>query len=123
MAVAKILVIDDEPVLSGNIKTYLELHGYDCLSVSNGQEGLQMIQSKKPDLLVLDILMPNMDGYTMLHELKKRGRIIPCIVLTAREKLKDLFEMENISRFMTKPVDLGKLKETIEEILREKKET
>ena len=87
----KIILIDDEPDFVSNVQSYFEMHGYECLAACNGQEGLDLIEKERPSLVILDILMPNMDGYTMLRELKKRKINMRCIVMTAKEKLKDLF--------------------------------
>jgi len=119
---AKILLIDDEPVFSNNFKAYMQMNEYWCQLAANGTEGMEKVFAEKPDVIILDILMPNMDGFTLLRELKKRGQTTPCIILTAREKLKDLFETEHIARFVSKPVELAKLKEIIEAVLREAKE-
>lgn len=123
METKKILLIDDEPIFCGNFKSYMGMHGYECDIAANGKEGMEKIMASKPALIILDILMPNMDGYTMLRELKKNNISIPCIVLTAREKLKDLFEMERVSHFISKPVEMAKLKGIVDEVLQtEKKE-
>jgi DNA-binding response OmpR family regulator len=113
----KIVLIDDEPDFVQNVQSYFEMHGYECLAACNGQEGLELIEKERPALMILDILMPNMDGYTMLRELKKRRINMMCIVMTAKEKLKDLFELEKVDRFLTKPFELHKLKEIVAEML------
>jgi len=117
MAKEKIILIDDEPDFVQNVKSYFEMFNYTCLSACNGQEGLKIIETEKPRLMILDILMPNMDGYTMLRELKRRKINIPCIIITAKGKLKDLFELEKVDRFITKPFELKKLKEVVDEML------
>ncbi len=122
MAKTRILLIDDEPVFCSNFKTFMQLHEFECHVATNGKEGMDKIRAEKPDLVVLDILMPNMDGYTMLRELKKNNISLPCIILTAREKLKDLFEMESVSRFVSKPIEMNDLKTIIENVLEEEKE-
>lgn len=113
----KIILIDDEPDFVQNVQSYFEMHGYECLAACNGQEGLELIEKERPALMILDILMPNMDGYTMLRELKKRRINMMCIVMTAKEKLKDLFELEKVDRFLTKPFELHKLKEIVTQML------
>ena len=117
MAKKKIIIVDDEPDFAENVKSFFGMHGYECLAASNGKEGLEKIEKERPCLIILDILMPNMDGYTMLRELKKRKIKMLCIILTAKEKLKDLFELEKVDRFVTKPLDLKKLKEIVDEML------
>jgi DNA-binding response OmpR family regulator len=122
MAKIKILLIDDEPVFCSNFKTFMQMYDFDCNTATNGKEGMEKILTERPQLIVLDILMPNMDGYTMLRELKKNNVSVPCIILTAREKLKDLFEMESVSRFVAKPIEMNDLKTIIENVLKEEKE-
>ncbi|MFC1809244.1 response regulator [Candidatus Omnitrophota bacterium] len=122
MTKARILLIDDEPVFCSNFKTFMQMHKYECHIAVNGKEGMEKIRAEKPELVVLDILMPNMDGYTMLRELKKNNISVPCIILTAREKLKDLFEMESVSRFISKPIEMSALKKIIDNVLKEEKE-
>ena len=118
MGVKKIILIDDEPDFVNNVKAYFEMHNYECFTATNGQEGLAKIEKEQPMLIILDILMPNMDGYTMLRELKKRKIDMKCIVITAKEKLKDLFELEKVDRFLTKPFELSKLKDIVDELLK-----
>lgn len=115
----KIILIDDEISFANNVKSYFDLHGYECLTASNGHEGLDIIEKEKPRLVILDILMPNMDGYTMLREIKRRKIDIRCIIVTAKGRLKDLFELERVDRFLTKPFDLQKLKDTVDTLLEE----
>jgi len=122
MAKTKILLIDDEPVFCSNFKTFMQMYDFECNIATNGKEGMEKILAERPQLIVLDILMPNMDGYTMLRELKKNNIAVPCIILTAREKLKDLFEMESVSRFVAKPIEMNDLKTIIENVLKEEKE-
>ena len=115
----KIILIDDETGFTKNVQSYFEMHGYKCLISSNGQEGLAKIEKEQPALMILDILMPNMDGYTMLRELKRRKINIKCIIITAKGRLKDLFELERVDRFLTKPFDLQRLKKIVDEMLGE----
>ncbi|MBU1863469.1 MAG: response regulator [Candidatus Omnitrophica bacterium] len=113
----KIVLVDDEPDFVNNVKEYLSLYGYECIGACNGEDGLVKVEQERPQLLILDILMPNMDGYTMLRELRKKKIDIQCIVITAKGKLKDLFELERVDHFLTKPFELEKLKEIVDEIL------
>lgn len=122
MAKKRILLIDDEPVFCSNFKTFMQLYEFECNIATNGKDGMDKILAERPELVILDILMPNMDGYTMLRELKKNNISVPCIILTAREKLKDLFEMESVSRFVAKPIEMNDLKTIIESVLEEEKE-
>ena len=103
----KILVVDDEQQLALAVKIRLQSRGYQVVTASDGQQGLEMAEREHPDLIILDVLMPVMDGYSCLRELNTRfGRgKIPIIVLTARDRMKDLFELEGIEDYVIKPFD------------------
>jgi CheY-like chemotaxis protein len=103
----KILVIDDNPDLVNLVKTRLAAGGYDVIGANNGIEGLEKAESEKPDLILLDIKMPQMDGHTMLRNIKRRGEMkdIPVIVLTAYNELKDLFDLEGAKDYIVKPFE------------------
>ena len=103
----KILVIDDEPDLINVVKTRLEASGYEVISAGNGLEGLKRADQKNPDLILLDIKMAQMDGYTMLRKLKhaKKTESIPVIILTGYAKMKDMFDLEGATDYVVKPFD------------------
>lgn len=79
-----ILIVDDEKTVAGILKQKLTKEGYNVIVATNGEEGLEKTFSEKPDLILLDIIMPKMDGLTMLKKLRSdsRGKNIPVIVLT-----------------------------------------
>ncbi|MCK5211821.1 response regulator [Candidatus Parcubacteria bacterium] len=88
----KILVVEDVSFLQNAIKMVLEDAGYDVLTASDGLAGLNAATTKKPDLILLDIMMPKMDGMTMLKKLRQHpaGKRVPVIILTnlsSEEKL------------------------------------
>ena len=103
----KILVADDEEQLALALKIRLQSQGYQVTTVNNGQQAVQQAIQEQPDLVILDVLMPVMDGYSCLRELNTRfGRgKIPIIILTARDRMKDLFELEGIEDYVVKPFD------------------
>ena len=103
----KILVADDEQQLALALKIRLQSQGYEVVTAHDGQAALTMAAKEKPDLIILDVLMPVMDGYSCVRELNTRfGRgKIPVIVLTARERMKDLFELEGVEDYVIKPFD------------------
>ena len=103
----KILVADDEEQLALALKIRLQSQGYQVTTASNGQQVVQQATQEQPDLIILDVLMPVMDGYSCLRELNThfgRGKI-PVIILTARERMKDLFELEGVEDYVVKPFD------------------
>ena len=120
----KILVIDDDAFMVAALEARLEANGYSVVSASDGEEGLQKAEDERPDLIVLDVVMPTMDGYTFIRELRKNSIIkqIPVIVLSGKDKLKDLFELEGINDFLLKPYQASDLLKKIEELLDKVKE-
>ena len=103
----KILVADDEQQLALAVKIRLQSRGYQVMTVQDGRQALEAIAQEHPDLVILDVLMPVMDGYSCLREINTRfGRgKIPVIVLTARDRMKDLFDLEGIEDYVIKPFD------------------
>ena len=82
----RILVVDDEPDLVMVLKIGLETEGYDVLTASDGEQGLALARQSVPDLLVLDLMLPRMDGYKVCRALKfdERYKKIPIFILSAR---------------------------------------
>jgi len=116
----KILVADDEAQLALAIKIRLQAKGYEVRLASDGRQALELIAQDKPDLLLLDILMPNIDGYACLRELNQlygRGKLA-VIILTARDRMKELFELEGIEDYIIKPFDHEDLLLRIERVLK-----
>ena len=103
----KILVIDDELGILKLVKTRLEAKQFEVLTAVVGEEGLEVAKRGHPDLIILDIQMPKMDGYTFVREAQKLPdlRSIPVIVLTATDKMQDLFKVEGIKDYIVKPFD------------------
>ena len=116
----KILVVDDETQLALAVKIRLEANGYQVATVTDGRQALEAIDKDRPDLVVLDIMMPVMDGYFCMREMNQRygrGRI-PVIMLTARDRLKELFELEGVEDYIIKPFDHDELLARIERVFK-----
>jgi DNA-binding response OmpR family regulator len=79
----KVLVLDDEEHITSLVKAYLEKEGFTVYLASNGKDGLRLAKSEEPDLVILDIMMPEMDGYSFLREFRKETST-PVIFLTAK---------------------------------------
>lgn len=114
----KILVVDDEGEIRDLLETRLKANGYDVVTASDGVEGLVKAKDEKPNLIILDVSMPNMDGYSFIRELQKENlKNIPVLVFTARPHLQDLFKIEGIHNYMIKPFNadefLSKVKDLI----------
>ena len=117
----KILVIDDEQDVVELIKFILEKDGYTVITAGDGQEGLEKVEKEKPELIILDVMMPGIDGYTVNIRLqeKEETQNIPVIVLTAKGQMRDLFALgSNIMAFMEKPFDPKNLRDKVREILK-----
>jgi len=116
----RVLLIDDERDLVDMVKIRLESNGYDVLPAYDGVEGLKIAKEKKPDIILLDIMMPKKDGYTVLKELRadEKLRKVPVIVITAKPQLKDLFEIEGVKYYILKPIDNKELLSRIAEVVK-----
>ncbi len=123
MAQKTILVVDDEEMLVEFIKIRLEANDYMVETASDGTEGLVKLEQTHPDLIILDIFMKPMDGYTMLKEVRKNKKIkdIPIIILTASGKKREVFEAEGISDYITKPFDSDDFVSRVKKVLKKKK--
>ena len=125
----KILVVDDEALLVKGIRFNLKSEGYDVITGSNGQEAVEMAQKEQPDLIVLDVMMPVMDGLTACSKIREFSDV-PIIILTA--KVEDMDKLIGFDHgaddYLTKPFNILELKARIRALLRragsaEKKQT
>jgi len=112
-----ILIIDDEPTAQEILRRKLADTDYRLVSALNGTQGIQLAEEIKPDLILLDILMPGKDGWTVLAELKKHQDLksIPIIVVTMLDDDKSAVSL-GADAFMTKPIDRSKLISTMESV-------
>ena len=78
-----VLVVEDEPNLLTALKYTLEQEGYDTLTATNGESGLNIAQSNNPDLVILDVMLPNLDGFEVCRILRRHSDV-PILMLTAR---------------------------------------
>jgi two-component system KDP operon response regulator KdpE len=115
----RVLVIDDEPGVIRFVKINLALAGYNVITALNGEEGLKLVQSEKPDIILLDILMEPMTGFDVLVKLRKFSQV-PVIVFTARNDIGTLAITEGANGFIAKPFKPDELKKKIREILNRK---
>ena len=85
----RILVVDDEPNIVEILRFNLQREGYEVAAAYDGPEGLEKARTEKPDLILLDVMLPGMDGFHVCEELRKTDRLTPIIMLTAREEERD----------------------------------
>ena len=88
----KLVLAEDEPSLAQIIKESLETRDFEVFHANNGEEAYDLYQTKKPDVLVLDVMMPKKDGFTLAKEIRKENKHIPIIFLTAKSQTKDVLE-------------------------------
>lgn len=121
----KILIIEDEEYVRSSIRDLLLNVGYEVLEASNGRQGLEITLGNHPDLIISDIMMPEMDGHALLEELQKNPLTssIPFIFLTARVNLSDMRTGMNLGAddYITKPFRLGDLLQAISKRLEKKR--
>ena len=115
----KILVVDDEALLVKGIRFNLQSEGYQVITGSNGQEAVSLVQTEKPDLVVLDVMMPVMDGLTACGKIREISDI-PIILLTAKtEDMDKLIGFDHgADDYLTKPFNILELKARIRALLR-----
>ena len=111
MAAQKILIVDDDPDFKQLLIFDLKREGYETVTAANGEEGLAKVNSEKPNLIILDIKMPKVDGYTFVRRLNKECEIkdIPIIVLTSYEPMKEMFKLEGVKDYFVKSADMRTL--------------
>jgi len=118
----KILVIEDEPEMRRNITTLLRYYDYDPVAAENGRQGIETARREKPDLILCDVMMPELDGHAVLQALQADATLarIPFIFLTAKGEKDDLRSGMNLGAddYLTKPVANADLVRAIEARLR-----
>ena len=116
-----VLVADDDPVILRLIQVNLELEGYDVFLAQNGEEAVELARAEKPDLVILDIMMPRLDGYQACERLKAddETRDIPVVFLSAKAQQSDIEKGKafGVEEYLTKPFDPNDLVETVDRLL------
>ena len=119
---AKILVVDDDRYISEFMNIILSQGGYEVVIAQDGLEGIDKVEKEKPDLILLDVMMPNMDGLTTLANLKKSKETadIPVIMVTALNERKNVRQAQEsgANDYIVKPIDKALLLERIALILK-----
>ena len=115
----KILIIDDDLTLVNALKLYLSKAGFEVLTAANGIEGLQTLYNERPDLVVLDIMMPKMDGWEVCKRIRELSDV-PIIMLTARDQETDrvMGLKMGADDYIAKPFSLKELEARLEAVLR-----
>ncbi|MFS6041613.1 response regulator transcription factor [Streptococcus agalactiae] len=116
----KILVVEDNIVQQKIITTKLTQEGYQFITASNGQEALNCLDTEEVQLIITDIMMPMMDGYQLIQELRSAAYNVPIIVMTAKSQMEDMTKGFGLGAddYMVKPVQLQELALRIKALLR-----
>jgi DNA-binding response OmpR family regulator len=118
---AKVLLVDDDPVILKLLQVNFEMEGYTVVLANDGVEGLEKARSERPDIVLLDIMMPRMDGLQVTEALKadEATRNIPIILLSAKAQASDIQAGKDMGAddYLTKPFDPLELLERVTELL------
>lgn len=116
----KILIIEDEPSIRELVKYNLKVNGYEVVEADDGINGMAKVYTEKPDLILLDIMLPHKDGYAICKELREEGNRTPIIMLTAKtEETDKILGLEyGADDYIPKPFGIGELKARINAVLR-----
>jgi DNA-binding response OmpR family regulator len=122
MAHEKILCIEDEPQMIDLLRLILETGGYQVVAAQGGEEGLEMMRSERPDLILLDIMMPDMDGSDVYHRMQQEPDLIqiPVIVVTAKTAPFDKvlwMDLAQVDDYVTKPFGPADLLTSVKRVL------
>lgn len=107
----KVLLVEDEKTLAMIIKDTLEIEGFDIKCAENGSEGLKFYHSFAPDVMIADVMMPEMDGFEMVKRIRKENKSLPILFLTARSSIEDLVQGFNLggNDYLRKPFKMLEL--------------
>jgi two-component system, OmpR family, alkaline phosphatase synthesis response regulator PhoP len=118
--VTRILIVEDNEDLAFGLRTTLEFEGYEVDVAADGEEGLARAAAAQPDLIVLDLMLPGIDGYRVLRELRNRGQHVPVLILTARGEEADVVLGFDVGAddYVTKPFSTVELLARVRALLR-----
>jgi len=119
-----ILVADDDKNFRLLLETELTLEGYKVILADGGLKALRKVKWEAPDLVILDLKMPDLHGLEVLRIVREKNKELPIIICTAYEKMQDDYTIwsSRVAAFLTKPLDIDYLKDIIYELLHEKKQ-
>ena len=118
---AKILIVDDSPTETHVLTSILELHNYQVVTAESGSEGVEVAKAELPDLVLMDVVMPGLNGFQATRQIKKDPATahIPVVIITTKDQETDkIWGMRQGAKdYLTKPVEEGNLVSTIQAIL------
>jgi len=117
---ARLLVVDDEPGIRDLLTTSLRFAGFEVFAAEDGAQALKLAELHRPDLVVLDVMLPDLDGFTVTRRLRERGREMPVLFLTARDETSDKVAGLTVGGddYVTKPFSLEEVVARIRAVLR-----
>jgi CheY-like chemotaxis protein len=117
----RVLVVDDDPQVLRLMRVNLELEGYDVVSAPDGEEALEAVVSERPDVVVCDVMMPGVDGLTVLRNVRANPQTskIPFVVVSAKAQRSDVKAALDMGadKYITKPFDPQDLLDAVEHLL------
>jgi len=122
----KLLLIDDDPNLILLVKDYLEFNGYEVITANHGREAIKILEQDTPDLIICDVMMPEMDGYSFVQEIRQNPSLewLPVIFLSAKGQSKDRIKglTQGADVYMVKPFEpdelVAQVKSTLNQTMR-----
>jgi DNA-binding response OmpR family regulator len=112
----KILIVDDEPAIIKIVSVKLRISGFDVVTASDGQRALDLVNTESPDVMLLDVLMPGVDGFEVLQKLRSVSQL-PVIVFSARAENGHKALSLGADDFISKPFDVSEMVIRIEKLL------
>jgi two-component system OmpR family response regulator len=118
-SVAKVLVVDDEPSITDAVATALRYEGFETMEVGAGRAAEQAIDDFRPDLIVLDVMLPDLDGFAIARRLRDGNHRVPVIFLTAKDATEDkVAGLALADDYVTKPFSLAEIVARVQTVLR-----
>ena len=118
---ARILIIDDSPTETFRFKEILTKHGYEVLEATNGADGVTLAQAELPDLVLMDVVMPGMNGFQATRQISKgkETQHIPVVIVSTKDQATDRVwgKRQGASDYLTKPIDEQQLIDVIKQLL------
>jgi twitching motility two-component system response regulator PilH len=119
---ARVLIVDDSPTETYKISSILSKHGYDVITAENGEQGVSVARKELPDVVLMDIVMPGLNGFQATRQLSREPSTshIPVIIVTTKDQDTDRVwgQRQGAKGYLTKPVDGKVLVQTIEGVLK-----
>ena len=116
----RILIVEDEPDIVRGLRDALEFEGFEVLATTEGRDGVRLARERTPDCVILDLMLPDLNGYAVCQEIRAENAVVPIIMLTARSEESDKIRGLEVGAddYVTKPFSVGELLARIKAIFR-----